>query len=192
MVQQPDPPSAGDLTRFLNALGTPTGAAPQEAMAFVYGELRALADAAFRVQRPDHTLQPTALVHEAFVKLCGASHAPWNDRSHFFALAAKAMRQILVDHARAQAALKRGEGRPRVTLAEGLVGAGEPDCDLLDLDAALEELARLDERQARVVELRLFAGLAVDEVAGMLAISDATVERDWRTARAWIACRLRA
>jgi RNA polymerase sigma-70 factor (ECF subfamily) len=191
MADDPVRPPSGDLTRFLNAVGSPRAAGSEEAMGFVYDELRALARAAFRVQRADHTLQPTALVHEAFVKLFGAPHAPWHDRAHFFALAAKAMRQLLVDHARAQAALKRGGGNPRVTLSEGLLGAAAPECDLLDLDAALHELAGLDERQARVAELRLFAGLAVDEVASVLAISDATVERDWRTARAWIAHRLR-
>jgi RNA polymerase sigma factor (TIGR02999 family) len=161
-------------------------------MEFVYSELHVLAEAAFRAQRPDHTLQPTALVHEAFLKLFATPQAPWKDRSHFFALAAKAMRQLLVDHARAQASLKRGDGARAVTLAEGLVEGGAAGCDLLDLDEALRDLARLDERQARVVELRVFAGLGVDEVAALLEVSDATVERDWRTGRAWIAARLSA
>src|SRR5687767_1972512 len=127
MPDEPSRPPPGDLTQFLNAVGSPRAPGSEQAMAFVYGELQALARAAFRSQRADHTLQPTALVHEAFVKLFGAPHAPWHDRAHFFALAAKAMRQLLVDHARAQAALKRGGGTPRVTLAEGLIGGSAPE-----------------------------------------------------------------
>lgn len=187
-AENPDPPP-GELTSFLSALSGGDAKARPELMAFVYAELRKLAQSAFRHQPAGHTLQPTALVHEAFVKLFGSEGAAWKDRVHFFALASRAMRQLLVDHARALATAKRGEGAQR-TLSEGLAPAAGPSIDLLDLDEALRELAALDERQARVVELRYFGGLEAQEAASVIGVSLATVERDWRAARAWLGRRL--
>jgi len=161
----------------------------------VYDELRALADAYMRRERAGHTLQPTALVHEAFLRLLRLPPGSVQNRIHFFALAAQAMRRILADHARRHRAAKRGGGAVRVPLE--LVEGGAPaapagdDVAADDLDAALEDLAKLDERQARVVELRFFGGLSIEETAEVLAVSTATVKRDWLVARAWLHRELR-
>ena len=161
----------------------------------VYDELRALADAYMRRERAGHTLQPTALVHEAFLRLLRLPPGSVQNRIHFFALAAQAMRRILADHARRHRAAKRGGGAVRVPLE--LVEGGAPatpagdDVAADDLDAALEDLAKLDERQARVVELRFFGGLSIEETAEVLAVSPATVKRDWLVARAWLLRELR-
>jgi len=161
----------------------------------VYDELRALADAYMRRERAGHTLQPTALVHEAFLRLLRLPPGSVQNRIHFFALAAQAMRRILADHARRHRAAKRGGGAVRVPLE--LVEGGAPaapagdDVAADDLDAALEDLAKLDERQARVVELRFFGGLSIEETADVLAVSTATVKRDWLVARAWLHRELR-
>jgi len=161
----------------------------------VYDELRALADAYMRRERAGHTLQPTALVHEAFLRLLRLPPGSVQNRVHFFALAAQAMRRILADHARRHRAAKRGGGAVRVPLE--LVEGGAPaapagdDVAADDLDAALEDLAKLDERQARVVELRFFGGLSIEETAEVLAVSTATVKRDWLVARAWLHRELR-
>jgi RNA polymerase sigma factor (TIGR02999 family) len=157
----------------------------------VYQELRGLAGAMFRDQRANSTLQPTALVHEAFVRLIESERVDTRDRMHFRAVAASAMRQILADHARRRRALKRGGGATRVAWNEP-ASPGEPAVDLVQLDDALERLARLDERQHRIVELRFFSGLEVDEVAAVLDVSTSTVEREWRAARAWLGGRLRS
>ncbi len=151
-----------------------------------YQELRRLAEACFRGQPADHTLEPTALVHEAYLKLAEGSPGRWADRTHFLAVAATAMRQILVDHARGRAAQKRGGGCDRITLDESAVGTSERDVDLLALDEALIRLAEQDERKARVIELRFFAGLTIEETAQALGVSPITVNRDWWLARAWI------
>ena len=161
----------------------------------VYDELRALADAYMRRERAGHTLQPTALVHEAFLRLLQLPPGSVQNRIHFFALAAQAMRRILADHARRHRAAKRGGSAVRVPLE--LVEGGAPatpagdDVAADDLDAALEDLAKLDERQARVVELRFFGGLSIEETAEVLAVSTATVKRDWLVARAWLHRELR-
>ena len=157
-----------------------------QVMPEVYAELRRLAAAYLRRERPGQTLQPTALVNEAYVRLVG-QHPRFQNRAHFCAIAANAMRQILVERARARHAQKRGGGAARVTLDEGLLRSPEPAVDLQALDEALTRLAALDSRQARIVELRFFGGLTLEETAEALAISPATVKRDWSVARAWLA-----
>lgn len=166
--------------------------AGQRLMEAVYEELRRLAGAYLAHQNAGHTLQPTALVHEAFIKLIDHDHAKWNGRAHFFAVAAKAMRHILVDHARARKADKRGGDWGRVTLDAAMMRVGDKGVDTLVVNEALEHLARLDERQSRIVELRFFGGLAVEEVAEVLGVSKSTVEAEWRMARAWLSRRLGA
>lgn len=156
----------------------------------VYDELRRLAGAYLRRERADHTLQPTALAHEAWMRLVDATKVVWRDRAQFLAIAARTMRQILVDHARAHRAQKRGGDAVRVTLSDAPAGFGRPDLDLLAVDEALHALAELDERKARVVELRFFGGLTETEAAHALGVSQTTVENDWRFARAWLAGRL--
>jgi len=154
----------------------------------IYRELRAIAGNIFREQSAGHTLQPTALVHEAWLKLAESDSSPaWQNRSHFLAVASKAMRQILVDHHRRRRAQKRGgEGRERITLSGIAIGAATPEIDLLALEEALEKLAELDPRTARVVELRFFGGLSVEEIADVLGVGKTTVEGEWRHARAWL------
>lgn len=156
-------------------------------MPLIYDELRALAAARLRNERLGHTLQPTALVHEAYLRLAGQTRAVFRDRDHFFAVAAEALRRVLVDYARARQAGKRRAEGPRLTLASepGAEDARE-ELDLIELDDALTRLAARSERQARVVELRYFAGLSVDETAAVLGVSEGTVKGDWRVARAWL------
>jgi len=153
----------------------------------VYDELRELAAAILQHERRGHTLQPTALANEAYLRLIDASKVEWKGRAQFLAIAARSMRQILVDHARARAAVKRGGDRLRVTLSDTSTGPpGKPEFDLLDLDAALRELAESDARKAQVVELRFFAGLEMQEIAEVLRLGQTTVEDDWYFARAWL------
>ena len=159
-------------------------AAADTLLPIAYEELRALAASLFARQPASHTLQPTALVHEAYLKLVDQTAVAWNDRSHFFRVAAKAMRQILVDHARARGAKKRGGEHQRISL-DGLNDGGM-QLDLMALDEALESLANLDQRAAAVVELRFFAGLGVEEVSQALGVSPRTIEMDWRMAKAWL------
>ena len=151
----------------------------------VYDELRRQAHRHFRKERGDHTLQSTALVHEAYLRLCQQSSARFANREHFFAVSAQLMRQILVEHARRHRAAKRGGGH-KLALDEALATPNTRDVDLVALDDALLELARLDPRQSRIVELRFFAGLSIAEIARVLHISPATVKRDWTTARLWL------
>jgi len=152
----------------------------------VYDELRSLAGSLMRHERDGHTLQPTALANEAFIRLIDQHSIDWKNRAHFFALAAQAMRRVLVDHARARGAIKRGGDRRRIALAEdAAIGLDQLD-DLLALDEALHQLARLSERQARVVELRFFGGLSIEETAEMIGVSPRTVKGDWRVSRAWL------
>jgi RNA polymerase sigma-70 factor, ECF subfamily len=153
----------------------------------VYQELRRLAAAYLRRERPGQTLQPTALVHEAYLRLMKDRPDRWQNRAHFCAIAAHSMRQILIERARARDALKRGGGGARVTLDEGLLPGATPSLDLVALDEALERLAAMDPLQARIVELRFFGGLTVEEAADALNISPATVKRHWSVARAWLA-----
>lgn len=156
----------------------------------VYEELRELAGAYLRRERAAHTLQPTALANEAYLRLVDETKIEWRDRAQLLAIAARAMRQILIDHARRRGALKRGGGRERVTLSDAPGIAGDAPLDLLELDAALEALEALDARKSRVVELRFFAGLTLKEVAEALGVSLTTAEDDWYFARAWLRGRL--
>lgn len=164
-------------------------ATSEELFALVYGELRRLAEHYMRQERHGHTLQATALVHEAYLKLVDQTRANWRGRTHFFAVAARVMRRVLIDYARGRGREKRGAEWQRVTLAESLAPAAAGELSLeeiLSLSAALENLARFDERQARIVELRFFGGLTVPEVADTLGISTRTVEGEWTHARAWL------
>ena len=159
----------------------------EELLPIVYQELRRLAAAYLRREKPGQTLQPTALVHEAYLRLLKDRPDRWQNRAHFCAIAAHSMRQILIERARARGAAKRGGARPRVTLDEGLVAGEDRSIDLLALDEALERLAQLDPEQARLVELRFFGGLTVEETAEAMNISPATVKRHWTVAKAWLA-----
>lgn len=184
-------PADHEVTLLLARWGEGDRAALGALTPLVYGELHRLAARALARERPDHTLQPTALVHEAFLRLHGGRPAACRDRLHFFTLAARLMRRILVDHARALGAARRG-GRP-VKLSLELAGdlpVGEPCLDLLALDAALDQLAAADARKAQVVELRFFAGLSVDETAAALGVSAPTVILDTRLARAFLFARV--
>jgi RNA polymerase sigma factor (TIGR02999 family) len=156
----------------------------------IHDELRKLAASYLRKERPDHTLQPTALVNEAFLKLVDQRAARWQNRAHFFGIAAQAMRRILVDHARAHAASKRGGAMRKVPLDDARVGGRAMDVDLLALDEALTRLAALDPQQSRIVELRFFGGLTMEESAEVMRISPATVGREWRMAKAWLSAEL--
>lgn len=178
-----------DIVAGLGGTGSAGRASAEELLPLVYDELRQLARKYLSRERPGHTLQPTALVHEAYIKLVDQSRVDWKGRTHFFAVGAKVMRNLLIDHARARGRDKRGGGRRRVTLAEGFTpfAGGELDIDqLLAVNEALDRLAELDQRQARVVELRYFGGLTVPEVALVLGMSQRTIEGDWTHARAWL------
>ncbi len=159
---------------------------PISLMPLVYDELRRIAAGYIRRERPGQTLQATALVNEAYVRLAAERARPFANRTHFLAIAALSMRQILVQRARARKAAKRGGAPKRVTLEEGLVAAEEPAVDVLALDEALTRLAALDPEQGRIVELRYFGGLTVEETAGAVGVSPATVKRQWTMARAWL------
>lgn len=176
---------AGTVTQLLQAWGRGDAQAREDLVPLVYQELRRRASAYLRRERPDHTLQPTSLVHEAYLRLTAQKRVSWSNRTHFFALAAQLMRRILVDHARERQAAKR-PGGIRVTLDEGLRAVPPPDCELLMLDDALRDLEQLDPRQAHIVELKYFAGLSETEVAAALSLSRATVTREWQSARAWL------
>ena len=161
----------------------------EELLPLVYDDLRRRAALYMRRERLGHTLQPTALVHEAYLKLVDQSRVDWRGRTHFFAVGANVMRRLLIDYARGRGREKRGGGLQRVTLADSLPSSKETDLDLEQLSSlndALEELARLDERQANIVELRFFAGLKMEEVAHVLGVSKRTAESDWMHARAWL------
>ena len=156
----------------------------------VYGELRRLAGRFMQEERPGHSLQPTGLVHEAYLRLVRDDAIDWQSRAHFFGIAARAMRQILVDHARERAAAKRGGGLRQVTLDSGLGLTAADELDLLALDGIMTRLAAMDERMARVVEYRVFAGMSVEEVAHVLGVSVRTIHNDWRVAKMWLSRQL--
>lgn len=177
--------SKEDTTRILREIRDGDESAAQRLVPLIYDDLRALAASYMRNEPADHTLQPTALVHEAFLRLVDTDRVEWRTRAHFMAVAARTMRRILVDHARRRRAAKRGGGR-KVTLVEGLAFSEPRPFDLVALDEALIKLMGIDERQSSVVELRFFGGLAVEEIAEVLEVSTATVKRDWRFARAWL------
>ena len=155
-------------------------------MPLVYDELRRLAHHYLRQERSDHTLQSTALVHEAYLRLAGQNAPQWQNRAHFFGIAAHIMRQILVEYARGRGAAKRGGSACRVSLDETIALPDQMDVDIVELDRALTGLAELDAQQSRIVELRFFAGLTIEDTSEVLGISPATVKRDWVTARAWL------
>jgi RNA polymerase sigma factor (TIGR02999 family) len=189
----PDPHA---VTRLLGDLRRGRPEAAEEVLPLVYDELRAIAGRYMRRERPGHTLQATALVHDAFLKLVDQTRVEWQDRAHFFAVASQAMRRILVDHARARHADKRGAGADHVEMSDAIVVADRRDPlspeELLALDAALSELAAIDPDQARIVELRYFGGLSIEEAAEAMSISPATLKREWAVARAWLKRRLTA
>jgi RNA polymerase sigma factor (TIGR02999 family) len=174
-----------DITEHLLAAGAGTPGALERVFPVVYEELKLLAESVFRGERTEHTLQTTALVHEAYLRLVGRPDLEWQNRRHFFGIAAQAMRQILVDHARRRGARKRDGGRP-VALDEIAVAAPALSDEILGVDEALARLEALSPRAARVVELRYFAGLSIEETAATLETSPATVKRDWLAARAWL------
>ncbi|MEO6393516.1 MAG: sigma-70 family RNA polymerase sigma factor [Pyrinomonadaceae bacterium] len=173
-----------DVTVLLNAVGAGDESAPEELLAFVYDDLRRLARAHFANEKPDHTLQPTALVHEAYIRLVSWENVSWQNRAHFFAVAANVMRNILIDHARKKNAQKRSGGQ-RILLEEAVGFQTGQELDLLALDEALQTLEKVDGRQAKIVELRFFGGLSIEETACVLKISETTVRREWTFAKAW-------
>ena len=176
---------ADALAETLKGVAAGEAGALERILPVVYQELRRLAASYLRGERAGHTLQPTALAHEAYLRLVGRQIA-WQGRHHFRAVAARAMRAILVDHARRRNADKRGGGEAPLSLDTGMLAADARPVAFDDLDRALNDLARLSERQARVVELRYFGGLSVEEAAEVLGVAPATVKRDWATARAWL------
>ncbi|MBS0189068.1 MAG: sigma-70 family RNA polymerase sigma factor [Planctomycetes bacterium] len=175
-----------DITLLLRAAASGSRGDLDALMVAMYDDLRRLAAAHLRSERPDHTLQPTALVHEAYAKLVNQRTTTWNDRLHFFAVASQIIRRILVDHARNKEAVKRGGGSDRLSLDEQRVPSPQRTPDLIALDEALEQLAELDAIQSRIVELRFFGGCTVEEVSEILQIPRRTVERHWQAARAWL------
>ena len=178
-----DPPSPGAVTELLHAWSGGDDGALERLLPLVEAELRRLARGYMGRERKEHTLQTTALVNEAFLRLTDARQIRWHDRGHFLGISARLMRRVLVDHARARGYLKRGGGAERVTLHEGLVISPDPALDLVALDRALEALAKIDARKSQIVELRFFGGLSVEETAEVLHVSTDTVKRDWRLAK---------
>ncbi len=178
--------SPGDVTQLLEAARSGSTDAVNQLLPLVYDELRRIATDYLSHERSDHTLQPTALVHEAYLRLVNQRTAGWNDRAQFFGVAAKAMRRILVDRARMHKAAKRGGGAAKLELDEAVANFEERAMDLVALDEALEKLAEIDERKARVVELRFFGGLTAPEAAKVLDCPLRTIERDWTLAKAWL------
>lgn len=181
---------AGDITHLLLDLRAGNADAMARLMPIVYRELRRLAANYMRQERPDHTLQPTALVHEAYLRLVGQTERNWQNRAHFFAVAAQAMRTVLIDHARTNLAGKRGGGQVHVKLDHALTAAAPEPQAVLALDEALKRLEEVDQRASRVVELRWFVGLSIDEAAHVMGISEKTVRREWSFAKAWLQAEL--
>lgn len=179
-------PSSSDVTVLLSALQKGDPDAASKLIPLVYNELRRLAGHYMRQERPNHTLQATALVHEAYLKLINQRSVDWQGRAHFFGIAAQLMRRILIDHARGHLREKRGGAQKALPLDEALVLSPEQSSELINLDEALQRLAKLDARQSRIVELRFFGGLSVEETAEFLGISSKTVKRDWSLAKAWL------
>ena len=182
---RPLPDPSPQITELLAAARGGDEAAGEAVARAVHDELRSLAAAYLRRERPDHTLQPTALVHEAYLRMLGQSQVEWRNRSHFFGIAAQAMRRLLVDHARKNLAARR-DGGVAVTLDEGIEGSESAGYDVLGVHEALNALAKLDPRQAQIVELKFFVGLSLDEIAEVVEVSVATVSREWAMARAWL------
>ena len=175
-----------NITELLASYGRGDKESLDRLMPIVYEELRRQAARYLRREQPGNTLQTTALIHEAYVRLVDQRNTQWQNRAHFFGIAAQMMRRILVDHARAKKRVKRGGSEIRISLSDATVAAKEQDLDVVALDAALERLALIDEQQSRVVELRFFSGLSVEETAEVMGISKSTVKRDWSMAKAWL------
>ena len=175
-----------DASRLLQAWGSGDLQARDDLLPIVYRDLRQRAARYLRHERRDHTLQPTALVHEAYLRLVGQDRVAWQNRAQFFGVASQMMRRILVDHARAHEAAKRPGGALKVTLDDRIGAAAPPDCELLLLDQALNDLVKIDPRQGQIVELRYFGGLSEQETAEVLSLSRSTVTREWQSARAWL------
>jgi len=175
-----------EITQLLIAWNQGDQEARDKLMPFVYSELRRLARSYLRRERPDHTLQPTALVHEAYLRLIDQSRVNWQNRAHFFGAAARLMRQILINHAEARRAAKRGGEAERISLNDVDHFAVEQEIDLIALNEALKNLERIDPSQGQVVELRYFSGLTIEEIAEVMGVAPATVKREWSTARAWL------
>ena len=180
----------GRITQLLLKWSEGESSAREELMPLVYAELRTLAAKYLRRERVNHTLQPTALVNEAYLRLIDQRKVEWQNRAQFFGLAARLMRNILVDHARSHQAAKRGGQQLSVSLSRADRVSKEPEIDLVALHETLERLAAHDQQKGRIVELRFFGGLTIEETAEVLEISHATVERDWKMARAWLRCEL--
>jgi RNA polymerase sigma factor (TIGR02999 family) len=176
---------------MLNGLNDRDGKAPEELLPLVYAELRKLAQGYISNERPDHTLQATALVHEAYIRLVDWETVSWQNRAHFFGVAASVMRKILVDHAREKNAKKRDFGQ-RIELTEDVSFSGRRDLDIVELNEALDTLALIEPTQARIVELRFFGGLSIDETAHVLGVSRATVKREWAIAKTWLYRKLKS
>jgi RNA polymerase sigma factor (TIGR02999 family) len=179
-------PSPQQVTQLLVAWGDGDQAARDELMPLVYEELRRLAHQCLRRERPGHTLQTSALLNEAYLRLVDQKNIHWQDRSHFFGIAARLMRQVLVDYARKRRYAKRGGDARRVSLDEAMIASEERAADVVALDDALKSLAEIDPRQSQIVELRFFGGLSIEETAEVLAVSPGTVMRDWTLAKAWL------
>ncbi|HUB28051.1 MAG TPA: sigma-70 family RNA polymerase sigma factor [Terracidiphilus sp.] len=182
---------AHEVTVLLSALKQGDDAAAARLMPLIYDELRRLAGSYMRRERSDHTLQATALVHEAYLKLVEQRSTDWQNRAHFFGVAAQLMRRILVDHARGHTRQKRGGEHAKVSLDEALVFAEQQADEVLAVDDSLNQLAKMDPRQARVVELRFFGGLSVEETADVLGVSPKTIKREWSVAKAWLTADLK-
>lgn len=183
---------ADDVNDLLSAWSAGDESARERLMPAVYDELRRLARHHMRAERADHTLQTTALVHEVYLRLVGQRSADWKTRAQFFAVAATMMRRILVDHARRRAYAKRGGGMIRCAIDDAVAAAESRSSEIIAVDEALDQFSVIDERAARIVELRYFGGLTVEQVASVLELSVATVKRDWAAAKAWLARELRA
>lgn len=175
-----------NVSQLLHHLNRGDAGAEAKLIPVVYDELRRLAAHYMRRERPDHTLQATALVHEAFLRLTVQKDVSWQGKAHFFGVAANLMRHILIDHARARLRVKRGAGGQKISLDEGLLLTEARSAELLAVNDAMDRLASLDPRQARIVELRFFGGLNVEEVAELVGVSPKTVKRDWSLAKAWL------
>jgi RNA polymerase sigma factor (TIGR02999 family) len=174
------------ITQLLKRWGDGSGQALEELMPLVYEELKRLAGSYLRRERPDHTLQSAALVNEAYMRLVDQNRVQWQNRAHFFGIAAQMMRRILVDHARGHKTAKRGAGMPVLALDEAVAEAQTRSIDLLGLDDALQKLEKIEPQHGKIVELRFFSGLSIEETATVLGVSRATVKRDWAAARAWL------
>jgi RNA polymerase sigma factor (TIGR02999 family) len=185
-VWQLDPTSSHKLTELLRGWSGGDRKSLERLVELAYPELRKIARRCLRRERPEHTIQATALVHEAYFRLVDIHQVRWQDRAHFFAIIAKVMRRILTEYARAQGCSKRGGGMRRVNLDAALVISAESDPEIVRLDEALEELAKFDSRKAQVVEMRYFGGLTSEEAASVLGISPQSVNRDWSLAKAWL------